>query len=204
MKFNSKSKIQGINLALLSCLLIFLFFTHSCGIYKPVDTRKIPPKAEDRVRQNIEEGRGFKLGKLGGIGKGATTFEFSSSNALWRSSLDVLDFIPLTNVDYSGGVIITDWYNEGTSNDEAIKITVRFLSNEIRADGLKVIIHKKVCSKMQNCAVSIISSALEDEIKLAILKKAAILERDKMEKKAKEKKKSYSDTLIKKKDKSKN
>ena len=125
MKFNSKGKIQSVNLALIGCLIVCLFLIQSCGIYKPVDARKISPNAEERVKQNIEEGRGFKLGKLGGGAKG-TNFEFSSSNELWRASLDVLDFIPLTNVDYSGGVIITDWYNEGTSTDEAIKITVRF------------------------------------------------------------------------------
>ncbi len=31
---------------------------------------------------------------------------------LWRASLEILDFIPLTTVDYSGGIIITDWYND--------------------------------------------------------------------------------------------
>ena len=201
MKFYSKTKIRSKSLAFLGSLLIFLFLAHSCGIYKPVDARKISPNVDERVAKNIAEGRGFKLSKLGMGGKG-TNFEFSSSNELWRASLDVLDFMPLTNVDYSGGVIITDWYNEGTSSDEAIKITVRFLSNEIRADGLKVIIHKKICNKTQNnCAVSLIQSALEDEIKLAILKKAALLEKVNIN--AKKKKKFYSDTLIKKKDKAK-
>ena len=201
MKFYSKTKIRSKSLAFLGSLLIFLFLAHSCGIYKPVDARKISPNVDERVAQNIAEGRGFKLSKLG-KGGGGTNFEFSSSNELWRASLDVLDFIPLTNVDYSGGVIITDWYNEGTSSDEAIKITVRFLSNEIRADGLKVIIHKKICNKTQNnCAVNLIQSALEDEIKLAILKKATLLEKVSIN--AKKKKKFYSDTLIKKKDKAK-
>ena len=201
MKFYSKTKIRSKSSAFLGSLLIFLFLAHSCGIYKPSDARKIPSNVDERVAQNIAEGRGFKLSKLG-KGGGGTNFEFSSSNELWRASLDVLDFIPLTNVDYSGGVIITDWYNEGTSSDEAIKITVRFLSNEIRADGLKVIIHKKICSKTQNnCAVKLIQSALEDEIKFAILKKATLLEKVSIN--AKKKKKFYSDTLIKKKDKAK-
>ena len=26
---------------------------------------------------------------------------------------EILDFLPLANVDYSGGIITTDWYNEG-------------------------------------------------------------------------------------------
>ena len=202
MKFYSKTKIRSKSLAFLGSLLIFLFLAHSCGIYKPVDARKISPNVDDRVAKNIEEGRGFKLSKLGVGGRGGTNFEFSSSNELWRASLDVLDFMPLTNVDYSGGVIITDWYSEGISSDEALKITVRFLSNEIRADGLKVIIHKKICTKTQNsCAVNLIQSALEDEIKLAILKKATLLE--KVSKDAKKKEKFYSDTLIKRKDRAK-
>ena len=152
MKFYSKTKIRSKSLAFLGSLLIFLFLAHSCGIYKPVDARKISPNVDERVAQNIAEGRGFKLSKLG-RGGGGTNFEFSSSNELWRASLDVLDFMPLTNVDYSGGVIITDWYNEGTSSDEAIKITVRFLSNEIRADGLKVIIHKKLRGKFNSISL---------------------------------------------------
>ena len=89
-----------------------------------------------------------------------------------------MDFLPLTNVDYSGGIITTDWYNEGTSSDESIKITVRFLTNEIRADGVKIIVHKKKCSVQQTCTVKKVSSALESELQLAILKKATIFEKD--------------------------
>ena len=168
-----------------------MFLTNSCGLYKPSDARKVSPNVDDRVAKAIEEGRGFRFGNI--TRKGGTSFEFSSSNELWRATLDVLDFIPLSNVDYSGGVIITDWYNEGTSNEESIKITIRFLSNEIRADGLVVIIHKKTCTKVQNCSVSKIESALEDEIKLAILKKAAILERDRKKKNVKDYKKKYGE-----------
>ena len=119
-------------------------------------------------------------------------FEFSSSNELWRASLDILDFIPLSNVDYSGGIIITDWYNEGTASNEAIKITIRFLSNEIRADGLDVVIHKRACSGTTvNCKVTKYSSGLEDEIKLAILKKATILQKRGDDKKKSLSKKEY-------------
>ena len=119
-------------------------------------------------------------------------FEFSSSNELWRASLDILDFIPLSNVDYSGGIIITDWYNEGTASNEAIKITIRFLSNEIRADGLDVVIHKRICKGTAvNCKVTKYSSGLEEEIKLAILKKATILQKRGDDKKKSLSKKEY-------------
>ena len=116
------------------------------------------------------------MGAIKNRGKGSGSFDFATSNEMWRASLELLDFTPLHNVDYSGGIIITDWFSERESQDP-IKITIRFLSNEIRADGIKVIIHKKICKKKQidNCKIIKIESTLSQEIKLAILKKAAII-----------------------------
>ena len=177
--------------SILPILFLLSFLLTSCGILKPSDARKVSTNVDERVQQAIQEGRGFRLGS--GIGKGGTNFEFASSNELWRASLEVLDFLPLSNVDYSGGIIITEWYSEGTSNDEAIKITVRFLSNEIRADGLSVIIHKRVCNKFQQCTTAKIKSTLEEEVKLAILKTATLLEKGKYEKNKEEYIKKYGD-----------
>ena len=174
---------------ILPILFLLLFLLTSCGIYNKSDARVVSPNVDERVKQSIQEGRGFRIGT--GMRKGGTSFEFASSNELWRASLEVLDFLPLANVDYSGGIIITEWYSEGTSNDEAIKITVRFLSNEIRADGLTIIIHKRVCNKFQQCTVAKIKSALEEEVKLAILKTATLLEKGKYEKNRKEYIKKY-------------
>ena len=125
-----------------------------------------------------------------------TNYEFATSNELWRAALSVLDFLPLSNVDYSGGIIITDWYNEGTSNDESIKITVRFLTTEIRSDAVEILIHKKICNKNTNCKVAKISSdSLEEEIKLAILREATLLAKD-MKTKTKESfKKKYGKSV---------
>ena len=176
---------------ILPILYLLLFLPISCGIYKPSDARAVSPNVDERVKQAIQEGRGFRIGS--GMGKRGTNFEFASSNELWRASLEVLDFLPLANVDYSGGIIITEWYNEGTSNDEAIKITVRFLSNEVRADGLSIIIHKRICNKFQQCTVAKIKSSLEEEVKLAILKTATLLEKGKYEKNKKEYIKKYGD-----------
>ena len=106
---------------------------------------------------------------------------------MWRATLEILDFLPLANVDYSGGIITTDWYNEGTASDESIKITIRFLTNEVRADGLKVIVHKKKCNIQQKCTVRKITSALENELQVAILRKAAIFEKEFLTKKKKKK-----------------
>ena len=185
--------MTGFNLIkpILPILFLLLFLLTSCGIYKPSDARVVSPNVDERVKQSIQEGRGFRIGK--GMGKGGTSFEFASSNELWRASLEVLDFLPLSNVDYSGGIIITEWYSEGTANDEAIKITVRFLSNEVRADGLSIIIHKRICNKFQQCTVAKIKSSLEEEVKLAILKTATLMQKGQLEKNRKEYIKKYGD-----------
>ena len=160
---------------------------NSCGIYQPVDARKVSPNADERVKKNLEEGKGFTI--MGGIsGKSGTNYQFASSNPMWRATLEILDFLPLSNVDYSGGIITTDWYNEGTSSEESIKITVRFLSNEIRADGIKVIVHKKNCAIGQSCSIKKIESALEDELQFAILKKASIFAKEDLSKRRKKRK----------------
>lgn len=142
-------------------------------MYRPTDARKISPSASDRVKKNIEEGRGFRLSGLGNNGNG--NFLFASSNPMWRATLEKLSFTPLNVVDYSGGVIISDWYSDGNSGDE-IKITIRFLSNEIRSDALKVIIHKRNCKTFNNCSISEINNSTNNQISLAILKKAAEIE----------------------------
>ena len=157
--------------------IILLGFLNTCGIYKPVDARKVSPNVDERVQKNLEEGKGITL--MGGItGRSKTTYQFASSNPMWRATLEILDFLPLSNVDYSGGIITTDWYNEGTASNESIKITVRFLTNEIRSDGLKIIVHKKKCGVQQQCTVAKIPSALEKELQVAILKKAVTFEEE--------------------------
>ena len=173
-------------------ILVFILFLNSCGIYQKSDARKVSPNEDDRIQKAIEEGKGIRFG-LGAGSKKNTNFEFSSSNELWRASLEILDFLPLSNVDYSGGIIITDWYNEGTAADESIKITIRFLSNEIRSDGLDIIIHKRICEgSTLNCKVKKYSSGLEEEIKFAILKKATILKKEGDDKNIKKNKKEYN------------
>ena len=156
---------------------IILSFLASCGIWDPADSRKVSPNSKERVKKNLEEGKGLSLKRLAS-GRGSTNYQFASSNPMWRAALEILDFLPLANVDYSGGIITTDWYNEGTTSDESIKITVRFLTNEIRSDGLKIIVHKKRCSSQQTCQVVKISSALEHELQVAILKKAILFEKE--------------------------
>ena len=137
-----------------------------------------PVNSQERARKNVDEGRGAGIGQL--FGNRGTNFEFSSSNPMWRASLELLDFLPLTTVDYSGGMIISDWYSNNAKSDEALKISIRFLSNEIRSDSLKIIIHKKKCSSPQNCKTSLQeNSKIISELRRSILAKASILEKEK-------------------------
>ena len=132
----------------------------------------------------MEEGKGVSINKML-RGRGNTNFQFSSSNPLWRASLEILDFLPMTTVDYAGGMIISDWYSDNTNNsNESIKITIRFLSNEIRSDSLKVIAHKKTCKTIQSCNTIILeNSAIGQELVSSIIRKAAILDKADKEKK---------------------
>ena len=162
----------------LNTLLILIFLT-SCSMGKFGDARTTPTAADDRVRKNLEEGKGLVL--MGG-NKSDGTFQFASANPMWRATLEILDFLPLSNVDYSGGIVTTDWYNEGTSSNEALKITIRFLTNEIRSDALDIKVFKKVCDLNNKCVVSNGSESLIKELRKRILKTAKIYEAQKKDK----------------------
>ena len=109
----------------------------------------------------------------GSLGK--TTYDFASSNPLWRASLDILDFMPLTNANYSGGIIISDWYSEQGNQNEFIKISVRFLTNEIRSDALDIKIFLKQCADNGiNCTINQNNDELVAKLKSNILKKSQI------------------------------
>ena len=168
-----KSIVFNQFLPKLIILFSIIFLLNQCGLYRKTDAREIPTNAGERVQKNMEEGRRIKFGNLAGSGSGK--FEFATSNEMWRATIDILDFIPLANADYGGGVIITDWYNESGTSNESIKIMVQFLSNEIRADGLKIIVYNKKCldNSLNNCSTNIQNSDIGQELKLAILKKAA-------------------------------
>ena len=178
-------------------LFIVIFFTlTSCakeGFFKTGDARKNPPDPRERVKKNLEEGKGFRINDAIKGNRGATNFEFASSNELWRASLDVLDFMPLTSANYSGGIIITDWYSEQGNAEESIKITIRFLSNEVRSDAIDVDIFYKKCITTNNCKINKQDGQLKKEITKQILAKAAVYQKQSKDKNYKPYRMSSSD-----------
>ena len=160
-------------------LTISSFLLNSCGT--EADARKYPPDPKLRVKKNMEEGRGFRLmDKV--KGKGSTNYEFASSNELWRASLDVIEFMPLVSVNYSGGIIITDWYTNDQNSNESLKISIRFLTNEIRSDAINIKVFKRECVSFSNCKTSQTSGKIILELKRKILKTAKLYEQQKKDK----------------------
>ena len=167
-----------MKLALFKILILSFFLTSCSG---GGDARKIPSDMKERQRKNIEEGRGFRLG--GVLENKGGTFDFASSNELWRASLDTLEFMPLALANYSGGIIVTDWYSDGSSSGESVKISIRFLSNEIRSDALSIKVFYKKCSIKESCQVTDRSGSLSMDLEKKILAKAAVYEKQNKSKK---------------------
>ena len=159
----------------------FLFILNSCVKLPGADARKVSPNVKDRVKKNLETGRSFRIDDEFKK-RSSGNFEFASSNELWRASLDTIDFMPLTSANYSGGILITDWYSENNSTNESIKITIRFLTNEVRSDAIDIKVFYKNCNAELNCSISEKNSTLKNELKKEILKKAAIYKKQKEDK----------------------
>ena len=158
-------------------IIFLLLLLNACKSLPGGDALKNPPNPKERVAKNLEEGKGFRLSNATkNLSK--TSYEFASSNELWRASLDTIDFMPLASANYSGGIIITDWYSSDTSSSEAIKITIRFLTNEIRSDALDIKVFYKKCASNQNCAIIEKSENIKKELSKKILTKAAIYEKE--------------------------
>ena len=173
------------NILILLSILILLTQT-GCEALKPkkVSAKDFPPDPRKRVEKNINEGKGFRV--MGGSQKG-TNYEFASANPLWRATLDTLDFMPLASANYSGGIVITDWYSENNSPNESVKISVRFLTNEIRSDALDINVYLKKCSdNSSNCSISKNNNDLVADLNLSILKKATKYKKEIIDKNIKE------------------
>ena len=170
------------SLKILVFTLILPIFLISCtgpdGKFKLPggDARKTPADPKKRIEQNLKEGRGFRLsgedGFLSNKARGGV-FEFASSNELWRASLDTIDFMPLASVNYSGGIIITDWYSDESSTNESVKISIRFLTNEVRTDALDIKVFYKQCNQVTSCKVIQKDGPLVAELKKQIVQESS-------------------------------
>ena len=168
-----------ISILFLGFVLIFL---NGCNGFNQTDAREFPPDPKLRVKKNLEEGRGFRLDSAIKGNKKGGDFLFASANELWRASLDTIDFMPLSSVNYSGGIIVTDWYTDEDNLDESIKISIRFLTNEVRTDALDIKIFYKKCNQVASCKISQKTGSLIVELKKEILTKAAVYKKERKEK----------------------
>ena len=159
-------------------LILSLALLNSCQAlkYKKVSAKDYPPDPKLRIKKNMEEGRGFRL--MDTIERGGGKFEFASSNPLWRATLDTISFMPLMSANYSGGIIITDWYSDNSDKNESVKISIRFLSNEVRSNSLDIKLFIKQCSTtLNNCEITENTGSIVKELNKSILRKAAIYEK---------------------------
>ena len=167
---------------------LFALISYGCsGNKDPVsgENRNIEPNATERTKRFAEQGGGI-FGDINKIGKKSEgTFEFASSNVLWRATIKTLDFLPLANADYSGGIIIYDWFSQTNNPKEQIKISIQFLSNELRSDSIKITAHKKTCESIDRCSNSTLDQNFANSIKDSIITSARAL---KIEEAKKEKK----------------
>ena len=163
--------IKNIIKIILFCSLISFFLNSCSGIQEAAkkipggDASKVPADPAERVKKNLAEGRGFRLMDLNQKQRGGV-FDFASSNELWRASLDVIDFMPLASVNYSGGIIISDWYSSEQNSNESIKVSIRFLTNEIRSDALDIKVFNRKCLKsLIDCKVTSSEGIVVKELK---------------------------------------
>ena len=166
-------------LSILALILILL----GCSKEGTVEERQYEPDLKKRQEQARDKAGGI-FGTLD-RGKQSNTFEFSTSNVLWRATLKSLDFLPLLNADYSGGIIVYDWYSQANNPKEQIKISIQFLNNELRSDSVKIIAHKKICETSDRCSNSTMDQNFANSIKENIIASARAL---KIEEAKKEKK----------------
>ena len=176
------------------CIVLSIILSACNGKLPGADARKVSYDPKERVKKNLEEGRAFRLDSAFNKNSNGGNFEFASSNELWRASLDTIDFIPIATANYSGGILITDWYSDNLNNSESIKISVRFLTNEVRSDALDLKVFYKKCKEINNCITREQDGKLVNELKKEILKKAAIYKSQTNEKNKKPYKGTFDST----------
>jgi hypothetical protein len=169
-------------------IILSLFFLFACAKKDSAtgEVIRIEPDPDKKAREFADKGGGI-FGDINKVGKnyGSGNFEFASSNILWRATLKSLDFLPLLNSDYSGGIIIYDWYSQTNNPKEQIKISIQFLNNELRSDSIKITAHKKICETVERCSNLTLDQNFANSIKESIIASARTI---KIEEAKKEKK----------------
>jgi hypothetical protein len=167
------------------CSLLLLFSCSSKNI-DPVTGKETSYEIDPqkRAKEYARQGGGL-FGDINNKKSSGTTYDFATSNVLWRATLKSLDFLPLINADYSGGIIVYDWYSDRENSNEQIKITVKFLNNELRTDSIQVTAHKKICEDSGKCTTKKLDDKFSNDIKDTIITSARSLriEETKKEKK---------------------
>ena len=161
-------------------LVFAILFVFSCSSSSPkkeipdiVRGAEVDQTPAGKAKAAAEKGGGL-FGDLNKKSENINKFEFSTSNILWRATLKSLEFLPLANADYSGGVIVYDWYSEKNSKEQ-IKVSIRFLSNELRSDSIQVLAHKRTCDTIENCSTQKLDNNFTVDIKDHILTTARSL-----------------------------
>jgi hypothetical protein len=158
----------------ISVLIILFLFGCSGNKIDPVTGKAetFEPNANERAKKYVEENPITLFGK---DKKDNTIVNFGTSNVLWRAAIKSLDFLPLTSIDYNGGIIISDWYNENASSNDQIKIQINFLSNDIKSESIIVIAHKKTCDTTGNCKIKKLENDFSSSVKESILNSARLI-----------------------------
>jgi hypothetical protein len=156
---------------------LVLFHLISCSSNKGPVSDKDGGYWDPNLKNKIEKARDEGGGIFSNIGKKDTntSVDFAKSNVLWKATLKSLEFLPLINADYSGGIIIYDWYSLSEKPKEQIKVTVQFLDNELRTESIKILAHKKICENLNSCSNSVIDENFSNSIKSSIISTARLL-----------------------------
>jgi len=158
-------------------LVLVVFLINGCSSSKdPVtgETKTYEPDPRKRAKEYADKGGGI-FGDLNNKKPGANIYDFATSNVLWRATLKSLEFLPIINADYSGGIVIYDWYSEDINSKEQIKVSVRFLNNEVRSDSLEINVYKKICETFDNCKTIKMKNEFPNQLKENILSVARLL-----------------------------
>lgn len=169
LKYNIKKPMK---LKIISFFICVLALTANCSKKDPVTGKKvrIDPNAISKAEKARDSKGSIIFGKKSGRGESSSSLSLGNTSILWKAALKSLENIPITESDYAGGIIITDWYGGGSKNGkvEDIKITVKFLSDKLSPTSLEVLTYKRICEK-SICKTNKLNSPLSNKIKENIL-----------------------------------